>query len=594
MHRFCLYLAMMGLCAGASAEKALVLVDNGASPYRIVVPDDAAPNILFAAKELQTFLSEITGATLPILQESKASRGPAIYLGPCKRSERHIKKKELAALKEDGVLIKSAGKNLYLTGQNARGQVYSVYVLLERFMDVRFLTKDCNVVPKQATLKLTPIHYAYSPSYMYREVLYADVFPKTVSARMRLNGPTNQCDDEIGGKVQFFPYVHSANSLVPPDKYFATHPEYYALSGGKRITGPVHAQLCWTNPDVLRIATEQVMKWIKDNPSAPIIDVSQNDGNGWCECDACKKVVDEEGSQHGPIMRFVNAIADEVAKEYPDKWIETLAYAYAIKPGAITKPRPNVIIRLCHAGCYFHGFEKCDLGSHFAEYLNEWGQRTSRIFIWHYTTNFGHYLAPCQNLDGLARDLKYYATHNVNGVMVQGDYQASGGELADLRAYLSAQLLWDPSRDPIEVRSEFCKGYYGPAAGAVLEFLAVMDEYARDPNLHAFANWDPTTTVRPDMVKRSLDILTRARGLVQSPDHVNRVEKLMLPFWYMQLSAPDKYGLAPADAPALVEDCRRVIQANGIVYVAEGPTTEGWLNDMTKRYGQVGETKPSK
>lgn len=594
MSRLCLCLAMMGLCAGVLAEEALVLTENGASSYRIVVPDGATPNIFFAAKELQAFLGEITGAALPIIEESKAGREPAVYLGPCKVSTQAIKQEEIAALKEDGVRIKSAGKDLYLTGQNARGQVYSVYVLLERFMNVRFLSKDCNVVPKEATLKIGPLDYAYSPPYMYRELLYADVNPKTTSARMRLNGPTNQCDEETGGKIQFVPYVHSANSLVPPEKYFATHPEYYALSGGKRITGPVHAQLCWTNPDVLHIATEQVMTWIAENPSAPIIDVSQNDGNGWCECDACKKVVDEEGSQHGPIMRFVNAIADEVAKKYPDKWIETLAYAYAIKPGTLTKPRSNVIIRLCHSGCYFHGFEKCDLGSHFADYLNEWGQRTSRIFIWHYATNFAHYLAPCQNLDALARDLKYYATHHVNGVMVQGDYQASGGEMADLRAYLAAQLLWDPSREPIELRREFCKGYYGPAADAVLELLAVMDEYPRDPNVHAFASWDPATTVPPDMVKRSLEILARARGLAESPEYVNRVEKLLLPFWYMQLSAPEKYGLAPTDAPALVDDCRRVIQANGILFVSEGGAIEGWLNEMSKRYGKAGETQPGK
>lgn len=49
-------------------------------------------------------------------------------------------------------------------------------------------------------------------------------------------------------------------------------------------------------------------------------------------------VVKEEGSQHGTIMRFVNAIVDAVAEKYPNKMVDTLAYAYSTKPSAITKP----------------------------------------------------------------------------------------------------------------------------------------------------------------------------------------------------------------------------------------------------------------
>ena len=39
-------------------------------------------------------------------------------------------------------------------------------------------------------------------------------------------------------------------ALCPPERYFDTHPEYFSLVGGKRQSG--YAQLCLTNPDVLR------------------------------------------------------------------------------------------------------------------------------------------------------------------------------------------------------------------------------------------------------------------------------------------------------------------------------------------------------
>ena len=47
----------------------LVLADGGQSAYRIVVADDASPSTRHAARELQTFLEQITGAKLPIVSD---------------------------------------------------------------------------------------------------------------------------------------------------------------------------------------------------------------------------------------------------------------------------------------------------------------------------------------------------------------------------------------------------------------------------------------------------------------------------------------------------------------------------------------------
>ncbi len=548
----------------------------------IVVPDQASPVVLYAAKELQYFLGEISGTKPIIAKESKSDGKSAFVIGPCKRSV--DVQKSLKGLREDGVLIKSVGNDIVLLGQNDRGQLYSVYVLLEKFMGVEFLARDCTVIPKRSKIVLSEIDYAYSPPFMYRETLYWDSFPKEIATRQRLNGPYAKVGADVGGKIQIFPYVHSSAKLVPPSKYYAEHPEYFSLIGGKRTNQTVHGQLCLTNPDVLKIATAEVMKWIKENPDVPIFDVSQNDGNGACECDKCMAVVKEEGSQHGPIMRFVNAIADEVAKKYPDKWIETLAYAYSTKPGSITLPHKNVIIRLCHAGCFFHGFEQCGLGANFANYINEWSKQTDRIFIWHYATNFAHYIAPNQNLNGLAKDIKYYASHKVNGLMIQGDYESPGGELAELRQYLSARLMWDPSLDPMEIRREFCQGYYGAASADVLTYLALMDKTAADPTRHAFAAWDPKTTMPDTVLADGLKLIERARKRSLTPEQAGRVDRLFLPMWYMQLTYPDAYGFDVSKAPAVVKEFRRVVKASGITRIREGGDIETWLKEMETKY----------
>ncbi len=575
------------LLATVANAQTNMIVRDGRTEYRIITPDKPSPAVKTAAKELQRFMLRITGVRFSIAAESRAGEAPAFLLGPCKRSAEAGLVEKASKLAEDGVLIRTLGRDVALLGSNERGNLYCVYVLLEKYLGVRFLAWDCTIVPLEPNLALSEIDYSYAPPFMYRETLYWDSFPKDIATRQRLNGPYTKCDESVGGKIAFFPYVHSFDDLIPPEDYFNDHPEYFGLQGGKRVAEHVHSQICLTNPEVLEISKRKVLKWCKEHPEIPIIDVSQNDGNGWCECENCMAIVNEEGSQHGPILRFVNAIADEVAKNYPEKWVETLAYAYATKPPSITKPRSNVIIRLCHAGCYYHGFEKCGLGANLTTYIDQWSKLTKRIFIWHYATNFAHYIAPNQNLVGLARDIKHYGRSGVNGLMVQCNYQGPGGELAELRQYLSAQLMWDPSQDAYRIREEFCTGYYQEAAPDVLEFLRLMDKTAERPDSHAFGAWDPLTTTPDVLVKESLTILDKARLSARSSTVRNRIDKLMLPFWYMQLTYPDKYNVTVLEAQKLWPRFKRVIDTNKITHISEGKLAKDWIVEMDARHRRV-------
>ena len=568
------------LLASAVQAESTVIVRNGRSDYVIITPAKPSPAVRTAARELQDFVFQITGVRLPIVPEGRAGDAPAFLLGPCRKSAQAGLTDAASKLAEDGVLIRTIGRDTALLGQNERGNLYSVYVLLEKYLGVRFLAWDCTVVPGSPDLLLPEIDYSYAPPFMYRETLYWDSFPKDIATRQRLNGPYTKCDESVGGKIAFYPYVHSFDDLFPPEEYAKDHPEYFSLQGGKRVAEHIHSQLCLSNPEVLRLAKEKVLKWCEEHPDVPIIDVSQNDGNGWCECDKCTAVVNEEGSQHGPILRFVNSIADEVAVKYPDKWVETLAYAYSTKPPSITKPRPNVIIRLCHAGCYYHGFEMCGLGANLTSYIDQWSKQTRRIFIWHYATNFAHYIAPNPNMAGLAKDIKYYGSHGVNGLMIQCNYQGPGGELAELRQYLSAQLMWDPSQNPMTIREEFCRGYYGKAASGVIEYLRLLDKTATRPDTHAFGAWDPMNTTPDTLVKEAVAILDKARLAADTEVVKNRIDKLMLPFWYMQLTHPEKYGLSAEDGQKLWPRAKRLIESNGITHVSEGKLSKDWIVEM--------------
>src|SRR4051794_15677632 len=60
---------------------ALTLVKDGKSDYVIVLAKDAPPANRRAATELQTYLKQMSGAELPIVDDSKHAPPHAIYVG---------------------------------------------------------------------------------------------------------------------------------------------------------------------------------------------------------------------------------------------------------------------------------------------------------------------------------------------------------------------------------------------------------------------------------------------------------------------------------------------------------------------------------
>jgi hypothetical protein len=590
------------LLAGCASRTELIISRKGRSDYRIIVPKGGNPAVLYAAGELQRYFRDVSGGTLEIVAEDQAGRGPAFLLGRTRRAEKAGLFEQAGTLKNDGVLIKTIGRDVALLGEGDRGQLYSVYTFLERYAGCRFLAYDCTVAPLREVVRIPRvIDYRYSPPFLYREILAYDAGRWGLIARQRLNGgnmkqvlaPLPPDSDERIPGIFLYPFVHTFAAIVPKDKYFANHPEYFSLVKGKRCPDTISGQLCLTNPEVLELAKAKALEWIGQHPELMSVDISQNDTwpdkSGACECEKCAAIVREEGSQHGPILRFVNEIADAVKAKYPDKFVDTLAYAYTIVPPKITKPRPNVIIRLCHYGCYFHGIEGEDMSKDFRTAVEEWPKVSTHVFIWHYGTNFWHYLAPNPNLESLVKDFRYYAAHGIDGLMLQGNIQSPGGELAELRQYLASQLMWDPSLDPMAIRTDFCNGYYGEAAGETLEYLALMDKLKDTNGKHYPMNgWEPPEVATPEFVASGLAILDRGLAKTADPVRRGRVEKLMVPLWYMRLGWPDRYGLSTDQGRELLARFKKTVQAFKITNESEGPigNMDGFLKEMDARYGE--------
>jgi len=139
------------------------------------------------------------------------------------------------------------------------------------------------------------------------------------------------------------------------------------------------------------------------------------------------------------------------------------------------------------------------------------------------------------------------------------------------------------------LREEFCRGYYGPAADDALAFLALMDKLAETNGQHRPMNgWHPPEIATAAFVKEGVAILNAA--LERSSDSVtrNRVEKLMLPLWFVQLAWPESYGVSADTARELLGKFKRVVAANKIATMSEGaPNVAAFIAALERKYGKL-------
>ncbi|HTX38852.1 MAG TPA: DUF4838 domain-containing protein [Bryobacteraceae bacterium] len=551
----------LAAAAGASAKTPL-LVDNGRSGYSIVIGQQASLSEKRAAGELQRFLQEMSGARLPIVTANGPFRGRSIFVGDSTALRARKPGFAFESLEAEEYVLKMIGSDLVIAGGRQRGTMYGVYGYLDK-LGCRWFTEHISRIPKTPTIRLPALNETRRPSFEYREPFFAEALAKDWAARNRQNGNRMNLDDSTGGKVQYFPFVHSFLQLVPPEKYFEHHPEYYSLTDGKRRPG-IHSQLCLTNQGTLRVAVETVREWIATHPEATIYSVSQNDWTGWCECDHCRKVEEEEGGAHsGPLLRFVNALAAEIEKTHPDKLIDTLAYWYTETPPAHVRPRPNVRIRLCPIdACIAHPFEQCRHDAYFMNNLRAWSEITSQLYIWHYNTNFHHYLAPCPDFDELAADIPMYRRHGVVGIFLEGAPTAAGGaENAELRSYVMARLLWDVNTDVRRDIEDFHHACYGAAAPPMLAYFDLLHQQVRPAPAGKGAHvwiFDPVTAeyLDPEFLNKAQALLQQAAALAGNEDFRRRVHKARLSIDYVEVTQSKRFLVkngwyAPADLSGL-------------------------------------------
>ncbi len=497
--------------------------------WDIIVDSDAIPSERYGAQEFQRVFEQATGVNLPIREQATGPAGH-VYVGPGSAFQASGFAFDTSTMGEEELRIVVRPDRLLIAGGRPRGTLYGVYQFLEDCLGVRFLTFDHTYVPQASGLKIPCTDFAYRPPFSFRWPYYRENSEHPAfAARLRVNTVTP--DERLGGNTRQSLINHSLYRLLPVSEYGQTHPEYFALVDGERKldVGGGGPEPCVTNPEVIEIVAQAVIRELDANPNQQNISVSQNDNAEYCRCPRCEEINQREGTPMGAHLAFVNAVAERVEKKHPNVKIGTLAYWYTRKAPKTIVPRPNVQIQLCSIECCtLHPIDdpNCARNAEFMRDLKAWGEICDDIWVWNYNTNFSSYDLPFPNLRSIGPNVRCFLRNNVKGLFMQANGNGTAGEMSDLRNYIIARMIWNPQVDDAALCEEFVRLHYRSAAPPIREYLKMLHDNAEQSGLHPGCFPSPEQVgLTPEIAEKAFDYFQPALALADDEEVRARVEK---------------------------------------------------------------------
>lgn len=388
------------------------LVHEGNGHATIVIAEQPSRMARLAASELQSYITKITGARLPIATEPDAT-SVAIYVGRSK----HTAKLGLHDddLQHGAYRIATGAQWLALLGSDKdfkpvapyaerstrgssgraertrldteweaiAGEPFSnpfhyVYAYWHEDLQVSELDDAGTlnavndylrslgvrwyypgplgeVVPTMASLPLPERNTIVRPDFAVRNISWwsRDVSMTRDEHLWNLRMGTN-LGAEVVGLTQL---CHGAKFVGLRQEYKEKYPDHFALINGKRNVDHKGGQgaPCLASEGFMRNHLKYA-RAIFDHYDEPMLSIDVPDGYGavTCQCSGCtgKSTPDRgwSGSMSDYIFNYMNPVAGELLKTHPDKMVSALAYgAYLLPPETIDTLSPNLALWFCQS-----------------------------------------------------------------------------------------------------------------------------------------------------------------------------------------------------------------------------------------------------
>ena len=450
----------------------------------VISPNASAPTKAVAA-ELAAYLEQISGAKFAVTTGA-ATRG--IVLGTLAEFPQPGFQAELAIRNtydgKEAFVIHTTQERVLLLGATEFAVPHAAFSLLE-YLGCRwfFPAKAWEVIPQRRDLGVS-LALADRPKILARRIWYGyGPFPDDKQHPLGRSCAADYTDWARHNRMaaSFRVYAgHAYEAIIASHKaLFAEHPEYLALTKGKRQG----QQLCVSNPGVRALAVLWALDYFAKNPDKEMVSLDCADGDGHCECGPCVKL----GSVSNRVFGLANHAARELAKTHPGKMIGLLAYNEHSEPPDFAL-EPNVYVQLTM------GFIR---GRYTFDELRElWPQKCRSmgfydyysVWLWDFDKLPGGRGA---NLPHIAESIRKSAALGATSMDAES---GNNWGVHGLGYYVANKLMWNPAADVAAITADFYAHAFGPAA-------AVLRRY--------YERWLPTATYSPLVSRQFMGLLFR-------------------------------------------------------------------------------------
>lgn len=287
-----------------------------------------------------------------------------------------------------------------------------------------------------------------------------------------------------------FSFNHNLAQVFGPE-LFEVKPEVFAKVNGRRKAprgnGGTDPQPDFTHVDAVEIAAEAALQYFEENPEGYSFSLSINDNVLFDTGAKTEAAVSPLRYFRGRpdytnlVFGFMNQVAERVFDEGgawqtasgKDRYLTALAY-YWTEPAPRMKIHPRVMPVLTSDRAQWHD---PDYRQEDRALIEAWAASgAERVATWDYY--FGApYLYPRQFNQWIAQSLRFMADAGVDVFFSQ---LPSFWGLDGAKAWLAAELLWDPEQDADALLTEYYENFFGPAADSIRAFYERAERYRNE------------------------------------------------------------------------------------------------------------------
>jgi hypothetical protein len=486
---------ILALLLTSMAQAQSFLIRDGKATGSVLIPASVPVEVQLAADELVLHLEKMTGAKLPITEDT----GGPLPAGSVRLTISPLASK--MAVRDgtnQGYTIDQTGNGVIIEGNSSIGVLNGTYDYLQSIGVRWYMPGEFGLyVPKSQSVQLSAKKTSEKPAFRMR-LLWLNGNPDWHLDNRSPDTLKQAQVDEVywllRNRLQHWyrpnkrvPVAFPLNLNTSHDQYHhnirrflsakkltvESNPERFALVTGPDGTKsrPKRAQICFTHPDNIKDAIAWSLAEFEEDPELISVSLSLNDTGGICECDECLKANDgvNPNTVGGDVVvwKFMNAVAKGIKEKRPDRGIALFStYGAMRQPPPGMKVEGNVLGFACHIdhnSCELDD-PKCATNVQFLQQMKQLKETGAEIGTYDYTS-FPMTPQPLTILNNVRTYKKFGLSAYTCETMSKTMHHS-------MVRWVQAQLAWNPDQDPRKLIEEYCTKFYGDAGPDV---LAVVD-----------------------------------------------------------------------------------------------------------------------